>query len=153
MTREEVEENIIRAEMCSEVTMPGGKWREVLQLALSAFTPKAVPMTEKPLPPETWLCIPQWTSNHPGVHATKLCPACVQFVPATAVAQARAEVYEKELVRLREWIEAYHVDLFKERRAPFTSPDSAAAAMGRHILGLLIMDFEAAQALAQKEKE
>lgn len=34
MTREEIEENILRAEMCSEVTVPGGKWREVLQLAL-----------------------------------------------------------------------------------------------------------------------
>lgn len=40
MTREEIEENIIRAEMCSEVTVPGGKWRGVLKLALSSFGPR-----------------------------------------------------------------------------------------------------------------
>ena len=59
------------------------------------------------------------------------------------VAAARSEVYAEELPRLKEWIEAYHTDFFVEKKGPYTDPQSAAAAMGRHILGLLIKEFEA----------
>lgn len=60
-----------------------------------------------------------------------------------AKAAARADVYADEIERLKEWAEAYHEDICKETKAPFTSPDSAAMAMGRHVLRTLIKDYEA----------
>jgi hypothetical protein len=68
------------------------------------------------------------------------------------VEAARRDAYAGVLPRLRLWLEAYTTDLFTEE-PPYTRPDSAAAAMGRHILGLLISEFEAAAQAAPKEGE
>jgi hypothetical protein len=55
--------------------------------------------------------------------------------------EAVAKAYETELDRLRYWIQAYGTDIFTYP-PPYEKPDSAAAAMGRHILGILISEFE-----------
>ena len=60
---------------------------------------------------------------------------------AAAREEGKALAFEEQIPRLQQWLEAYSIDFFTEK-PPYRSTDSAAAAMGRHILGLLIKDYQ-----------
>jgi hypothetical protein len=56
-------------------------------------------------------------------------------------AAAIDEIYQREIEYLKNWAQYYSTELFTEK-PPYKTTDSAAAAMGRHILGKLISRYE-----------